>query len=724
MAAGKQLLKKHDVARAILEFKNATKATPKDPETHYQLAIAYIQSGDVIHGVPELRKVLEINPKHQEAQLILARLMSTVDDKEVLEDARRRLESMLEDTPNNSNALHALALTELKLGNSKNALENLGKAVAAAPSNVSIAVTLAQAKLRQGDAKGAEEVLLQAVAKNPNSAPAVVILGRFYLSQRRMEDAEKQIRRALAMDGNSGSALYAMASLQLETGRKAEAEQTLRRLSQLPEKITKSAFANFLYEEGRTKEALTEFQRLIKEDPSDREARARLVTALASLKRIREAEAVLNEVLKRNPKDLDALLQRGELLVDAGKYDQAEMDLNQVLQLQPIAPEIHYVLGRLYRARKQDLRYREELSKALELNPYLLAVRLELAQSLALGNNARSALDILDKAPESQRNLRAVRAERNWTLWAAGDIAEMRKSVDASLARERTPEFLLQDGLLKLRSGNASAARVSLESALSLDPTDVRAMGALNQAFTQQNQASVAVIKVKEFAAKQPKSADVQEFLGVLLFKKGDIEGARAAFGAAKAADPKAVKADLSLAAVDVAERKYDSALNRLHAVLAANPDHLQARLWVGNVKMFKHDYNGALEAYSMAVRIDSSDPQALNNYAYLLAQESHKLDVALKYAQRAQELAPDNPEFTDTLGWILFEKGLYPSALTYLTRSGARDGNPVWKYHLAMAYAKSGDPESGRAMLKVALARNPDLPEAKVASEMLGVTK
>jgi hypothetical protein len=43
-----------------------------------------------------------------------------------------------------------------------------------------------------------------------------------------------------------------------------------------------------------------------------------------------------------------------------------------------------------------------------------------------------------------------------------------------------------------------------------------------------------------------------------------------------------------------------------------------------------------------------------------------------------------------------------------------------VVKYHLAMAYAKAGDISRGRSTLLAALAINPNLPEAKLARQVV----
>src|SRR5580658_8078713 len=64
MAEGKRLLEKKDPARAILQFRSAAQATPKDPEVYYQLGLASLAAGDLRQGVAALRRTLELNPKH------------------------------------------------------------------------------------------------------------------------------------------------------------------------------------------------------------------------------------------------------------------------------------------------------------------------------------------------------------------------------------------------------------------------------------------------------------------------------------------------------------------------------------------------------------------------------------------------------------------------------------------------------------------------------------
>jgi tetratricopeptide (TPR) repeat protein len=391
-----------------------------------------------------------------------------------------------------------------------------------------------------------------------------------------------------------------------------------------------------------------------------------------------------------------------------------------VLQFQPDLAQVHYFLGKLHQARGQDFSYRQELTKAIQLEPLLVNARLDLAQSLMAAGDPRGSLDLLDRAPETQKTLVPVVVQRNWAYWATGDMTQMRKGIDTGLAEQRTTDLLLQDGIWKLRSGNVSGARASLEEALKIDSKDIRALSALEQSYETEKQTAIALQKVKEYAAREPKSAPVQDFLGTLLLTRGDRAGARAAFEAAKAADPHSTQADLSLAQVEVLEGKLNDAQHRLEQVLSADPNNSTVRLWLGNLEILRGDHKTAEQQLRAVVAADPNNPQALNNLAYLLAVRDGQLTEALKFAQKARELRPESPAYSDTLGWILYRQGLYPLAVQELQRANANQANPVWKYHLAMAYARVGDTSRGQEAFQAAFKQNPRLPEAKLAQQLL----
>jgi Tfp pilus assembly protein PilF len=114
-----------------------------------------------------------------------------------------------------------------------------------------------------------------------------------------------------------------------------------------------------------------------------------------------------------------------------------------------------------------------------------------------------------------------------------------------------------------------------------------------------------------------------------------------------------------------------------------------------------------------------------LNNLSYDLTEHAKQPDEALKYAQKAKELAPGDGRVAHTLGWVLYQKGLYSAAVTQLESAvSARNLAPGddlgrLQYHLAMACFRSGNRERGKQALEAAAQIAPALPEARLAREM-----
>ena len=721
--AGKKLLRDNDAARAILQFQNAAQATPKNPQIYFQLGEAYFAAADFSSALAAFRKALSLDPKHVEARLRIAQMMAVTDNGDLLEDARARLMELLETSSATPEILNTLAFTELKLGNAQYAIQSLERALAQSPAALDSSVMLARTKLAQADVRGAEDVLKKACEANPKSADAHRALGEFYALQKRMSDAEAQFQRALELDAQNAPTLLDLARLQFAQGRKQEAEQGFLRLARF--KPYKAIHAAFLFEEGRRDEAVREFEILARENPEDRQARTNLLAAYRASNRTADADTVLSTALRKNPKDADALLRRGEISISTGNYVRAEADLNQVVRLRSAEPEVHYLLAKLYQARGAVLTYRQELSVVLGLNPNLELVRVELAQSMLDNKSgARAAINLLDAAPGAQKGSIPILVQRNWALWMLGDLAEMRKGIDRGLSEARTPDLLIQEGLLRLQAGNPTGARTTLEEALKIDPTDLRALQALSQTYIAQKNAPMALRKVKEYAALRPESASVQDFLGVLLMAAGDRTQARTAFAKAKEADPRLVETDLSLVQLDAAEGRLDDARKRLYAILDTNRPNSTATLWLGVIEQMRGDNKSATALYRKVVDANPENTQASNNLAYLLVENGGQLDEAQKYAEKAVELAPGRPAYLDTLGWILYNKGLYASAIKNLEGATSHQGSVVWKYHLAMAYAKGGDILRSRATLEVALKLNSDLPEAKIAQRVVAESR
>ena len=104
-------------------------------------------------------------------------------------------------------------------------------------------------------------------------------------------------------------------------------------------------------------------------------------------------------------------------------------------------------------------------------------------------------------------------------------------------------------------------------------------------------------------------------------------------------------------------------------ALPIAESDSVRCVVWcqIGDTESALHNVKQASKAYDKALRLDADNSTALNNYAYMLANEGVRLKAAEKMALRATELSKDNATFLDTLAWVYYKLGDYPTAKRYM---------------------------------------------------------
>jgi Flp pilus assembly protein TadD len=115
----------------------------------------------------------------------------------------------------------------------------------------------------------------------------------------------------------------------------------------------------------------------------------------------------------------------------------------------------------------------------------------------------------------------------------------------------------------------------------------------------------------------------------------------------------------------------------------------------------------------------------AANNLAWLLTEHGGDKEKALRLAETAKEAAPNDPGISDTLGWVLYKRGVYQRAVGLLRESAAQlPQNPTVQYHLAMASQKVGDVEGARKAFERAVSSPASFPEKEEARKALAAFK
>ncbi len=721
LESGKKYIAAKEYPRAILQLKNAQRTDPKDAEAYYLLGEVYLATGEPQAAVDQFQRAVALNPKHTRAQVRLAEMTAANKDPGTVAGTAKRVEDILKYSPDNPDALNALAISEARLDHSDQAIAHLEQALKKAPYHVKSAVSLASIRASKGDTQGAESVLTRLATDAPKSVEPQLALAQFYWAAGRKEAVEPALRRALQIDANSGPALTLLGVLQMRTGQIEPAGETYRRLAALPDPQYRNVHALYLIKTGKPEAAAAELAKLARADSSNRALRSLLVTAYARAGKQAEAEKVLSDALAANPKDTEALLQRGEFYLTQGRAPDAERDLRQVLRFKPDSAQAHLVMSRIYQARGMQRNQKQELSEAIRLSERLLPARLEMARLLVLSGGGATALDLLNKAPKDQQQMVPLITVKNLALMAVEDWKGARKGIDAGLKRERTSDLLLQDAVCRLKlEKDVKGARASLESGIESSPEDARLADSLAWSYVSQKQAEAGMARLRELAGRHPGSAALRVVLGKWLARLGSPDEARIALESALKLNPALTEADLAVVDIDQRAGKLAEARARLARLMKARPESAGLRLKLAGLEDQAGNVPAAIEEYRKVLAADPNNLLALNNLAFRLANDSRQPDEALKFAQQAKELAPENPFIDDTLGWAFYQKGLYPNAVQHLEAAVRRQATAQRQYHLAMAYLKSGDTRRGETALRAALEQDPNLAEAKLAREQL----
>jgi Tfp pilus assembly protein PilF len=100
--------------------------------------------------------------------------------------------------------------------------------------------------------------------------------------------------------------------------------------------------------------------------------------------------------------------------------------------------------------------------------------------------------------------------------------------------------------------------------------------------------------------------------------------------------------------------------------------------------------WQSAAEEYRRVLEHDADNVTVLNNLAWL-SQELGQPE-AVGYAERAHELAPERPEITDTLGWLLVQNGQVNRGLVLLQEAAVKAPHlPEIRYHMVVALDRAG---------------------------------
>lgn len=726
MEQGDRYTDKKAYAEAILEYRIAVTADPNSGQARFKLAKAHESSGDLQNAYREYVRAADLLPNDPDAQLSAGRML--IGAKQYPE-ARQRAEAVLARNPKNAEALALLGNALAGLKDLDAAITQLEEAVDADPHRVLSYANLGALQAFKGDQTAAEKAFRRAVEIEPESVSAHLSLANYLWAAAKQPEAIAEFDRALKIEPNSPKALQGLAALYISLGNRDQAEAYLRRLAgAVPEWNPKVLLIDYLIVGGKVDAARELLTTLLHSsqpgvEPSN-SATVRLAALDHAVGHKAEAYAGLNALLKRQPLDEAAVLVKTRLLLRDGRQDEAVHVIAPLAESRPDSVSAQFTKAQALEATRDVSRAIEAYQQALRLSPTLTPAMLKLANLLSAEGNSGAAIDMATQAikitPESiQAHFELAKA-----LILRGSYNEAQTELKGLvLSAPSVAEVHVMQGRLSWLTGDGKRAQLEYDKALELKPNSIEALAGAVEADIFFKNPRAARDRIQKALTAGPRSSELLELAGRTLFVTGDAKPGQAALVEAIKLDPTNHEAYVHLTASYASEGRLDDALKLFES--AQQFPAVGSLTMQGIILSIQGKAQEAQKRYERAIAIDPNAAVAANNLAYLYAESGQNLEVAQQLAQTAKTKLPQDPEVSDTLGWVYYRKGLADLAITAFKEGLSRDkSNPVMHYHLGLAYAKNGDKAEATRALEQALKLSPSFQGAEDAKRVLSSLK
>jgi len=715
---GDAYLREGKIDAAVLEYRNAVEKDPMLAPGRLKLAEAYVRQGNGTGALAEVVRAADLLPNDADAQLKAGSMLLLAGKAQ---DALGRADKALTIEGNSARALALRANALAALGDLDGAITQLQTAIAVAPTASSHA-NLGDFLRAKGRIEEAESAYRQAVAADPKSVQGQLALAQFLSGTGRAQEAERALKAALALDGANIAANRALASFYVASERAPEAEPYFKRAASGTDPVATLALAEYYVGVRRGADALAVLENLSATPRMWALARSRMASLLYADGKTAEAHRALDEVIAKQPAYSEAHVIRGRFLLAERRSDEALAEAQQAVNSDPRNADAHFLVGSILRAKRDLQGAAASFNEVLRLDPGASAAQVKLAEvELQRGEVATSTQLAEQAVQRDPSNLEAGLVLARGLL-ARGDLDRATTVTRELIGRfPQTGAVHAQAGLVALRRGDRPQARVAFENALALDPLLVEPLTALAALDQEQGRGDLARARIEERLKKTPDNSSVLVLAARTWASAGDHAKAEEFLRRAINADATNFDAYQQLASLYVSQKRLDAALAQYDRLAARQPGAVGPPTMAGLVLQAQGKEDEARQRYERLVEAAPRAAVASNNLAWMYASRGEQLDRALQLAQAAVAELPDHPEVNDTLGFVYLRKQLPSLAIPPLRLAvEKKPGEPMFHYHLGLAFAQTGDKVAARRSLEQALKLRPDFEGADEARRLL----
>ncbi len=753
MSRGDEYLEDENAGAAIIEYKNVLQIDPNHAAGHHGLSKAYLKNAQVREGFWELRETVRLDVQNLDAKIELGQLLVLAGDpEEALVQADSAI--AIDPTAHLAHMIRGQSLSALKRPDES--LEAFQKAVEVAPDESAPVFMLAIAYNARSDSEAAEPLFHKFVEMEPgfrsytslasflsedrdrdeeteaayleaakrateskDQIRAHAHAAGFYFQRDRLDEANAYLDKAIAEVDDPLQLIYLAARLHLSQGNEEKADALIEQATQADPQDPKPYLVLSAYR-GRQRDipgALAAAEKAIEIAPDDIDANLRVAEILVDVgyregdaAKVKRGREIVEGVLERQPSHPGGLMVKAKIDLAEEKLDDAIAALRAAIDVDPELSQAHYILGTALSLQGEKTAARTELARALEIDAGLLEARRVLARVHANLYEHEYAIE------EGRRYLRERPDSVDTRILVAQSLVILKRT-DEALAEleqiseeDRTVDVLFAMGRVHLRNGDTEIARDFMIRALEMNPTHHDILRNLLRLDRQEGRFPESVARINQAVEAEPENAKLRLLVGVVALMDKRQTDAEAAFKQAIEIDPTDVAGYEHLARLYASTGRLPEAVKTYEDAVKVRPSDPNLHHFLGILYQYGGERDKAIERYEDAIKYGPNLAEAKNNLAYIYAEAGENLDRALDLAQEAKAALPDSHNAADTLGWVLFKRGIPSAAISYLKEAeagGAEADAPTIatiRHHLALAYESDGSKDKAGEALRRAL--------------------
>ena len=616
-----------------------------------------------------------------------------------------------------------LATARLLLGQSEQARRHAQYVYNTVPQSHAAGQLLASAQMRLTEYARAKELLHAALADAPDDSTTLRMLATVSLLTGDAEAGLEFSRRLVAQVPDSSSAQEMLLLASLLSG--VTIEEPLGNgpvTDQAGTDVYRSEFLRALeaFRDNRLDEALQRARRLHEREPERVDPVNLMAAVYLAAGQWDRARIELEKVLEIQPNEPSALLNLAKIELQTGDVPRAKSLLERLLTAQPESEEAALWLAQAEVRLGDRAAGIRVLEDALRRNPSAHSARARLAGEHLQDGNLDRVLALTHGLSDTQRQAEPALLEvRGKAQVQRGDLAAARETFARWIrfAPESVEARVLYGDMLA-RSGDHGAAKRQLDKALELDPLYLPARIAEIRMLVHLGSTAEALSKVDRLKEDFGEAPEVLGLQGWLALGTGDFAAAEQALAALWEQSPDS-EVTLLLVQALWAQAKHDDAIALMREWLDAEPEDLAVLVHLAEAYLGLHRSNEAIAAYEAIIQIYPTYFPAWNNIAWLSREEDPS--KAMTYAERAYELAPEEPRVLDTLGMLKLEQGDLENAYQLVREAADRlPADAQIQLHLGTVLVRQQRLDEAREVLAIVAAEVPDSAPGREAKDLL----